>query len=146
MATSLRSRFVDNTIGALLATNRLVRVEHYHLSATYKSKRQAYALPPQRYSTVLLESLGTIYHTQSTIKNLALCQTKEKVSMSFTNKHIVQNQLVFKWVIVQMWDFRHIRIQSRPIPGHEPHTTVNDDIYSLSIAIAYRSHKPSKST
>ena len=36
------------------------------------------------------------YLKQSTIKNLALCQTKEKVSMSFTNKHIVQNQLVFK--------------------------------------------------
>ena len=68
MATSLRSRFVDNTIGAFFATNRLMGVEHYDLSATYKSKRQANGLPPQRYSTVLLESLGTTYHTQSTIK------------------------------------------------------------------------------
>ena len=96
MATSLRSRFVDNTIGAFFATNRLMRVEHYDLSATYKLKRQANGLPPQRYSTVLLESLGTTYHTQSTIKNLASSQTKEKVSMSFTNIHIVQKQLVFK--------------------------------------------------
>lgn len=64
--------------------------------------------------------------------------------MFSTNNHIVQEQLIIYRVIIQMRDSRHIWFLNGPLPGHVPHAIVNDDIYSLHFAIAYKLHRPLK--